>query len=140
VIYVHLGNPSPKNSFAQPEDNADRCECCNRTDLRHEALDGPEVTMWSIQDVPKGEQGHYSLLDCVRSICAPDGAWQNHTFTDNPTPLWVESNSPALQAILAEDFGCPAGRPAEFAPASATATPSLTPADPDPLAGTEGAS
>lgn len=114
MIIVQLGNPSPKDSFPQSGDEGYPCECCGRTDIRHALVEGPEITTWSVQEAPREDPGHYSLLDCVKSICEPDGAWQNHTWVDNPKPLWVWSNKDALQTLLVEHFDCPVGPPAKF--------------------------
>lgn len=133
TIYVQLGNPSPKNSYSTPPDNDEACECCGKTNLRHERVQGPLVTTWSVPEDEKGSPGYYSLLDCFKSLCETDGAWQNHTWDDNPAPLWVASNSGALQMLLAEHFGCPAGQPDDFVPADGGAVVPLAPAAVDPL-------
>jgi len=56
------------------------------------------------------------LMECAGTVTLPQGIWDSHSpgaFADSGSPLWVESDSPALQALLAEHFGCAAGAPAK---------------------------
>ena len=57
------------------------------------------------------------LMECANTITLPQGIWDSHSpgaFADSGSPLWVESDSPALQALLAEHYGCAAGAPASL--------------------------
>lgn len=54
------------------------------------------------------------LMECAQTVTIPKGVWDSHSpggFEDSGKPLWVESNSPTLQALLAEHYGCASGAP-----------------------------
>ena len=66
-------------------------------------LDGaPTVTRFTIPDGTKAPEA-------ARIITDHNGGWANHSTADAPT--WVESDDPLLQALLADHYGIPAGRP-----------------------------
>jgi hypothetical protein len=55
-----------------------------------------------------------SRIDLVfREIVAPGGIWDNHAAKGSKA-VWVESDDPALAKMLADYFGCPIGRPADW--------------------------
>ena len=100
-MYAELGNRSAKQAkrtaSGEPERDEDGF-------VVHEAIAGDEerVTRLEIPDgVPLGE-AFVSITQPVR------GVWANHS--DEP-PAWVESDSDALAALLAEHYGCRVGRP-----------------------------
>jgi hypothetical protein len=129
MIFVHMGNPCPVNGAALADGAT--CSHCGTDGVEHSLQPGPEIFMWQVQDSPRGEEGHYPLLDCVRSITAD---WKLHTWDTDPAPLWVASNSESLQAVLADQYGCPAGRPDGFATAGTVDAPTIPVSDVDPLA------
>lgn len=56
------------------------------------------------------------LMECAQTVTIPKGVWDFHSpgdHTESGAPAWVESDSPALQALLAEHFGCASGAPAD---------------------------
>lgn len=55
-----------------------------------------------------------SLMECANTITISKGIWDSHSpgdFADSGKPTWVWSDSPSLQALLAEHYGCDAGVP-----------------------------
>ena len=52
-----------------------------------------------------------SLSEALATIAGPAGIWSHHS--DAP-PAWVECESDGLEALLAEEFGCARGAPANL--------------------------
>jgi len=50
----------------------------------------------------------FTLSSAFVAITSPTGVWANHS---DKNPVWVESDSDGLAALLAEHFGCPVGQP-----------------------------
>ena len=76
---------------------------------RKRDLAGPSVVTVNFPD-------GMPLMECANTVTLPQGVWDSHSpgaFADSGSPLWVGSDSPALQALLAEHYGCPAGAPAK---------------------------
>lgn len=71
---------------------------------------------------------HGTLAEAFIEITSPNGVWPFHS--DAP-PAWVKSDSPGLEALLAEHFGCDTGEPAEGMDAWRGAPPIQPPTDPD---------
>lgn len=58
-----------------------------------------------------------STMECANTVTISRGFWDTMTpgsLEESGAPLWVASDSPALEALLAEHFGCPAGVPADL--------------------------
>jgi hypothetical protein len=49
---------------------------------------------------------HDDMLTAMREIVGPGGLWNSHVL-EGGKPLWVESDSPGLKALLQEHFGTP---------------------------------
>lgn len=49
-----------------------------------------------------------SVMEALRMITDEQGIWQAQSWAP---PAWVESTHPGLAAVLAEQYGCPVGRP-----------------------------
>lgn len=52
-------------------------------------------------------------VEIITTVTAAKGIWDNWTpgYGEWPTPDWVSSTSAAVEAVLAEHFGCVAGTP-----------------------------
>lgn len=93
-MQVELGNPSAKEGRRDPTTD----------EVAFSPLEGERVTYVTMPP-------SYSLLESVTAITHPSGIWAHHA--DAP-PSWVWSDNEALQALLAESFGCPVGRPEDL--------------------------
>lgn len=62
----------------------------------------------SVISLPSDDAG-WSHSDRMRTITHDDGHWR---ALSSATPVWVESDDPALQRALAAYWDIPAGRPA----------------------------
>jgi hypothetical protein len=52
----------------------------------------------------------YTLSEQVHNLAHPaEGQWVAHSYSRRPS--WVDSDSPELAQALADEFGCPKGRP-----------------------------
>lgn len=99
-MQVQLGNAAAKDAYRDVDGN-----------LLYRALPGKQITTVHIPD-------DYSLFEGLQCITAGDGVWANHSISEDPAvpavPSWVESDSPALAAVLAENYNCPIGRPGDW--------------------------
>lgn len=96
---VELGNEAPIEGYRDPESDDPEL-------VRYRRVEGKRIT--SI-DIPTGK----SLGDAFRLVT---GLVPYH-FAKNSNPVWVESDSPGLTALLAEHYGLDpenAGRPADW--------------------------
>ncbi len=59
---------------------------------------------------PSGVKG-FPAHEALAAVIHPIGAWRETGIGD---PTWVRSSHPALEALLAEHYGCPAGYPADL--------------------------
>jgi hypothetical protein len=74
----------------------------NRAALHQgEILPGNRVTTIPIP-------AHDSLTDAMANITKPDALWARSSAAD---PTWVTCDDPALEAALANHYGCPIGEP-----------------------------
>ena len=91
---LELGNTKAKSARRNDGDDS----------VTFEPLKGKRVTVVEFpEDV--------SLSEAFASVTAANGIWANHS--DKP-PAWVASDSPGLQALLAEHFGCEEGAPKDL--------------------------
>lgn len=52
----------------------------------------------------------YTLSEQVHNLAHPaEGQWNSHSSARRPS--WVDSDDPELAQALADEFGCPKGRP-----------------------------
>lgn len=98
-MQVELGNPAAVQR--RTVDNPD-----GTVDIDTTTLDGPRVTYVDFAD-------EKTLGEAFVAITDPRGVWGAHT-DGGVTPTYVWSDNASLQALLAEHFGCPAGRPADL--------------------------
>lgn len=77
--------------------------------IRKRNLDGARVvTVTFPDDMP--------LMEIATTITIAQGVWDSHSpggYADSGAPTWVDSDSSALAALLAEHFGCDVGAPAD---------------------------
>lgn len=99
-MQVELGNPAAVQR--RTVDNPDGTTSVDVTDL-----DGPRVTYVNFAD-------DVSLGEAFVSVTDPRGVWGAHTASSDTKPLFVWSDNASLQSLLAEHFGCSAGRPADL--------------------------
>lgn len=67
-----------------------------------------DPTAVTVVDIPDSK----SLAHAVRDVTHRDGLWWAHSADSRPA--WVECLSDLdLEAAIAGEFGCPAGRPAQ---------------------------
>jgi len=92
-MQVLLGNETAQHAVGRDDNDA----------VIHEPLDGNRITAVHIPD-------DYTLAEAFQCVTAPDGVWAHHGQPDTK-PVWVESDSVGLAALLAEHFGCEVGRP-----------------------------
>lgn len=80
------------------------------TERKSRRLDGSRVT--AIQVDVGSDDGQYSRKDLLTMICGPGGVWDRES---HEKPAWVSvPSSQATQDLLAEEFGCPSGVPADW--------------------------
>ena len=71
-------------------------------------LEIPEGQEWSVTTAHVPD--NYTLAEQVHNLAHPaEGQWNAHSFSRRP--VWVASNDSELEQALADEFGCPAGRP-----------------------------
>lgn len=80
------------------------------TERKSRRLEGSRVT--AIQVDVGADDGQYSRKDLLTLIGGPGGIWDRES---HEKPAWVSvPSSQALQDLLAEEFGCPSGVPADW--------------------------
>jgi hypothetical protein len=100
-MYVELGNAKAKQAKKGPDGEPLRDE---EGYVVHELIPGGEDRETRLE-IPEGT----SIGEAFVAITTPiRGAWANHSAGP---PAWVESDSEALEIVLAEHFGCRRGRP-----------------------------
>jgi len=72
---------------------------------RGQVIEGNQVTTMNVLDED-------DLATRIRTITHADGLWPRMS---SAPPAWVECDDPELEAALAEQFGCPVGRPKKWA-------------------------
>lgn len=97
-MIIELGNAAAIGAYRDSEG-----------ELQHEDYDGERVTTVNLPD-------DYTMSMAFLCVTAPDGVWTHHSRVDPETgrpvpPAWVESDKDGLAALIAENFGCPVGRP-----------------------------
>lgn len=100
-MFVELGNKAAIQARRGADGEPERDD---EGFVVHEPIAGDEQRVTRVE-VPEG----VPLAEAFVSITQPvRGVWANHS--DEP-PMWVESDSEGLAALLAEHFGCRIGRP-----------------------------
>lgn len=87
---IRLGNEHPKQSRSRDENDRPIWE----------PSPGPSTCI---------VQAPGTLGETFVNVTAPGGIWENQSFDEKPT--WVESDTPALAALLAEHYDVPVGAP-----------------------------
>jgi hypothetical protein len=90
-MHIYLGNTAAKEAYRDSPDGP----------LKYRKVPGNQVTQCA---APHGK----SLTQVFTEITHPSGMWAQQSFA---LPAWVVSDSPAMELMIAEHFGCPIGVP-----------------------------